>query len=374
MPKDVRKIYITHCSAKKNSLLLKNKESVTPDKLYTATPTQRFMSECKNKKVNWAILSDKYGMWFSDDLHEWYEKDPSMVTDEEFDHLVRKFDRSLKQYEQIYFYHNPGRFHKLYKSLLKSSRLQSKIKLFTHLNEITSSGLIALFEKCKWLHDQLELLPIFKYPFDPKLLPNNGIYFFYEEGEVSDHGDGILRPRIVRIGTHKENNFRTRISEHFLLNESRMKFTLTNPKPSDRSIFRKNIGRALLNKQGDSDYLRIWNIDYTSRTNRTKYSQSRKIDREKDIESQITGLLRKHFSFRFIPLEGQGKRMGKTGMESRLISTVASCTLCSQSTNWLGKYSPIPKIQGGKMWLSQHLDSTGLTDNDLTYILKSIAN
>ncbi|HZD36815.1 MAG TPA: hypothetical protein VE130_16540 [Nitrososphaeraceae archaeon] len=48
-------------------------ERVTPDRLYTATPTQRFMNECKNKGVNWAILSDKYGIWFSQDLHEWYE-------------------------------------------------------------------------------------------------------------------------------------------------------------------------------------------------------------------------------------------------------------------------------------------------------------
>ena len=119
-------------------------------------------------------------------------------------------------------------------------------------------------ETCKWLHEQLELLPVFKYPFDLKLLPKNGVYFFYEEGENSDHGDGISRPRIVRIGTHKENNFRSRISEHFLLNESKMKFTQINPKPSDRSIFRKNIGRALLSKQKDFDYLKIWEIDFTS--------------------------------------------------------------------------------------------------------------
>lgn len=128
--------------------------------------------------------------------------------------------------------------------------MKDKIKLFTHLNEITNQkGALTLSEKCKWLHQHLELLPIFKYPFDLKLLPRNGIYFFYEEGENSDHGDGIRKPRIVRIGTHKENNFKTRISEHFLPNESRMRFTQINPKPSDRSIFRKNIGRALLNKQ-----------------------------------------------------------------------------------------------------------------------------
>jgi hypothetical protein len=48
-----------------------------------------------------------------------------------------------------------------------------------------------LSETCKWLHKQLELLPTFKYLFDLKLLPNNGVYFFYEEGENSDHGNGI---------------------------------------------------------------------------------------------------------------------------------------------------------------------------------------
>lgn len=82
-----------------------------------------------------------------------------------------------------------------------------------------------LSETCKWLHRQLESLPIFKYPFDLKLLPKNGVYFFYEEGENTNHGDDISRPRIVRIGTHKENNFTSRISEHFLLNESKMEFT-----------------------------------------------------------------------------------------------------------------------------------------------------
>jgi hypothetical protein len=96
-----------------------------------------------------------------------------------------------------------------------------------------------LSETCKWLHEQLELLPIFKYPFDSILLPNNGVYFFYEEGENSDHGNGINRPRIVRIGTHRENNFRPRIFEHFLLNESRMKFSQINPSHQTEAYFEK---------------------------------------------------------------------------------------------------------------------------------------
>jgi hypothetical protein len=49
----------------------------TPDKLYTAIPTQRSISKCKNKEVNGAIFYDKYGVWFSDINHEWYEKIPT---------------------------------------------------------------------------------------------------------------------------------------------------------------------------------------------------------------------------------------------------------------------------------------------------------
>ena|SRR5215207_588792 len=100
--------------------------------------------------------------------------------------------------------------------------------------------------ECSWLHEKIELLPLFKFPFNLKELPNNGIYFFYERNEVAMHIppnlDGLEKKsqRIVRIGTHREDNFRSRISEHFL-NESIMNFSYTKPKPSDPSVFRKNI-------------------------------------------------------------------------------------------------------------------------------------
>jgi hypothetical protein len=220
----------------------------------------------------------------------------------------------------------------------------------------------------------LEFLPVFRYPFYLKQLPKNGVYFFYEEGEISEHGDSKSRPRIVRIGTHKENNFRSRISEHFLLNESKMKFNQASPKPSDRSIFRKNIGRALLNKQKDLEYLKVWEIDFTSNISRANYSHLRNMQKERHIESQITELMRKGFYFRFIPREGQEKRMGKTGIESRLIGTVTACKFCKPSDSWLGKFSPKLQIKKGKLWLSQHLDSIGLSDSDKRDLLIAIEN
>ena len=153
-----------------------------------------------------------------------------------------------------------------------------------------------------------------------------------------------------------------------------MKFIQTNPKPSDRSIFRKNIGRALLNNQKDLDYLKVWEIDFTSNINRANHSHLRNIEKEKTIESHITELIRKKFYFRFMSIEGQEKRMGKIGIESRLIGTVTSCKLCKPSYHWLGKFSSKPQIKNGKLWLSQHLDSIGLSDSDKADLLTTIGN
>ena len=130
-----KKIYLTHCSAKKNTSFGKIK-LLTPDKLYSATPTLRFMNKCKERDLEWAIFSDKYGVWFRNLKHNWYEKDPNSVTEEEFNNLVADFDRKLKDFDEIWFYYNPGRFHKLYRKLLNKTSLKDRIRLFTHLNDL----------------------------------------------------------------------------------------------------------------------------------------------------------------------------------------------------------------------------------------------
>jgi len=218
---------------------------------------------------------------------------------------------------------------------------------------------------CKWLHEELEQLPLVRYPFNLQQLPKNGIYFFYEKDEIWGHGEN--KKRIVRMGTHKEGNFRSRIQEHFLLNERKMNFDSMKAAPKDISIFRKNIGRALLNKQG-SPYMKIWNIDLTSRRNRERYAHLRKVEYEKEIEKQITSTLRANFGFRFIRVEDEVWRMGTKGLESRLIGTVTRCSLCHPSNNWLGKYSPKRKIRESGLWLVQHLESPPIDQEDMNFI------
>ena len=224
-------------------------------------------------------------------------------------------------------------------------------------------------ETCKWLHERLEQLPLISYPFDLNDLPRSGIHFFYEEDETWGHGG--QRPRIVRVGSHRGGTFRGRISEHYLLNESKMNFDGSRMPPRDRSIFRKNIGRAVLNMAGD-EYLDVWNIDLMPRENRDRYAHLRDIDSEKVVERSVTTILREHFSFRFILLEERDERLGNQGIESALIGTLAGCHLCKPSPRWLGNYSPVDKIRDSGLWQVQHVTHPSLTASQRESVLQAI--
>jgi hypothetical protein len=218
---------------------------------------------------------------------------------------------------------------------------------------------------CSWLHQRLDALPLFSYPFDVAKLPGNAIYFFYEEGEWCGHQ--AAKPRIVRVGTHRDGNFRSRIAEHFLLDQRKMAFTQDQPAPHERSIFRKHIGRALLNKAQDP-YLAVWEIDFTTRKTRDAKRHLRDISKEVAIETEVTQILRQRFSFKFIEVADETKRRGNQGLERALIGTLASCPRCSPSDGWLGSYSPKLQIRESGLWLIQHLGAGPLSPSQMDLI------
>ncbi len=206
-------------------------------------------------------------------------------------------------------------------------------------------------------------------PFDVAALPRNAVYFFYEKGECCGHQGAKLR--IVRVGTHRDGNFQSRIAEHFLLNERKMAFTEDQPAPHDRSIFRKHIGRALLNKTGDP-YLSVWEIDFTKRETRDAKRHLRDISKEAEIEREVTQILRQEFSFRFIEIADQTQRMGSQGLERALIGTLASCPQCSPSDGWLGCYSPKVQIRESGLWLIHYLQASPLSSAQRDLITAAI--
>jgi len=130
------RIYVTHCSCKKDDSLKNTGKSVTPDKLYMGDSIRSFMGKCKAENVTWAIFSDKYGVWFPEIEHEWYDKSPNDVTSEEFDLLLSSFDQSLQGFEEIWFFRKPEGLHCFYERLLNESNLHNRVKIFCDVEQI----------------------------------------------------------------------------------------------------------------------------------------------------------------------------------------------------------------------------------------------
>jgi len=205
---------------------------------------------------------------------------------------------------------------------------------------------------CEYIHRIFSFIKKHKFPFDKNEIPLNGIYILFENGEFAHSTN-----RIVRIGTHTgNNNLPNRLKEHFMKENK------------DRSIFRKNIGKALLNKNHDS-FLDLWELDLTTREAKDKYMKRIDMEKQKDIENKVTKYIQDNFSFMVINIENKSIRLL---LESKIISTVSFCNECKPSEKWLGNYSPEEKIRKSGLWLVKELWKTPLDENDIEYLKSKI--
>lgn len=131
------RIYLTHCSKEKSAVAKASGKPLPPDELYTEEGIRMFMQTCMHKGVNWAILSDKYGVFFPIEKHEYYEKPPASVTPEEERAIIEQFNQRLTGYDEIWFFVRPETIHPFYERVLKGSELSTRIHLFTDRLEIT---------------------------------------------------------------------------------------------------------------------------------------------------------------------------------------------------------------------------------------------
>jgi hypothetical protein len=196
---------------------------------------------------------------------------------------------------------------------------------------------------CESLHEWANSLPALRFPFNDASIPLNGIYVLFERGEIA-HGT----KRIVRVGTHTgTGQLRSRLRQHFLVENK------------DRSIFRKNIGRALLNRD-HNPFLPTWNLDRTSRLAR----QNHVIDlaRQSAIEATVSQYIQEHFSFIVFRVDENTDRLK---LDSKMISTLSLCDACRPSAQWLGLSSPKEKICRSGLWLVNELYKEPLSLHDL---------
>lgn len=227
---------------------------------------------------------------------------------------------------------------------LKGKRIGKQLH---HLKKMTS-----LSNSCHELHHALNNLPMHYHPFNVSDMPSDGIYILFEKGERT-HGTN----RIVRVGTHTgTNQLRSRLKQHYIKENK------------DRSIFRKNIGRALLHKNHDP-FLKEWDLDLTTKKAKEKYSHLVDFDYQQKIERQVTEYIQGNLFFVVISVEDKESRFT---LEARIISTVSNCSDCKPSSNWLGFYSPKPKIRESGLWLENELYKTSLTKAELYQLKKYI--
>jgi hypothetical protein len=209
-----------------------------------------------------------------------------------------------------------------------------------------------MIEVCPELHRILERLPHHQFPFDDALIPLNGIYILFEDGEKA-HGTN----RIVRIGTHTgKDQLRSRLKQHFILENK------------DRSIFRKNIGRALLNKEKDP-FLEKWELDLTTREAKENLGFQIDHEKQKQVEHQVSNYIQSHFRFVVFPVPRKEDRLI---LESRIISTVSLCSSCRPSPNWLGLFSPKEKIRESGLWIVNELYKQPLTQLEFENLKRMI--
>lgn len=194
---------------------------------------------------------------------------------------------------------------------------------------------------CNELHLLVNKLERYRFPFNEQDIPLNGIYVLFQEGEHAHGGD-----RIVRIGTHTGNNrLRSRLKEHFI-NENK-----------DRSIFRKNIGRTLLNMRKDS-YIGGWELDLTTRKNKDRYFKFVDQAYQSKVENEVTKTIQKVFSFAVLE---ESDKSNRKLLKSRIVAEVSKCADCKASPNWIGKYSTKEKIRVSGLWQEQELYKDGFT-------------
>lgn len=203
------------------------------------------------------------------------------------------------------------------------------------------------------LHNLFNDRKRYSFPFEQlkNEIPKNGIYIIFEQGEIFNSMD-----RIVRIGTHTgDKQLRSRLNQHFVKENK------------NRSIFRKNIGRCLLNRDNQS-YLPLWELDITSKTDKENNLRLLDRDYEQRLEKEISIYIQSNFSFCVLEVDNKEDRLF---WESKIVSTLAKSNELNPSPHWLGNFSTKYKIIRSGLWQVNELYNDSLTEQEFE-ILKQM--
>lgn len=198
---------------------------------------------------------------------------------------------------------------------------------------------------CPRVHSILDSLPLWTQPEHATF--RNGLYFFYERGESSSHAPA---GRVVRVGNHPraENGLARRLHGHYR----------TGVGAKNGSVFRRYLGGALM-RRSDPDSSCLSPAAGQGHWERHQQSECPRCE---PLEALVTETLRSAFSFRCVRIDDTAERHE---FEAGLIATLAACTVCSPSTNWLGLSAYPGRVRKSGLWNSHYVERAGLTGHHM---------
>jgi hypothetical protein len=195
-------------------------------------------------------------------------------------------------------------------------------------------------ELCAEIHRLLDPLPTF---IEPSEVPfNNGLYFFYEKGEVSAHSP---ESRIVRVGNHprSQDGLKRRLRLHYSGNKN-------------SSVFRKFIGGAILRKTNPNHPC----LSPGPGKGHWEKQDMPACQKCKPIETEVSNLLKSNFWFRCVEIRDKSLR---NDLEEKLIASISLCPECKPSNNWLGKFAYSDNVRNSGLWNSDYVFDQSLKLN-----------
>jgi hypothetical protein len=194
-------------------------------------------------------------------------------------------------------------------------------------------------EACKAIHEALLPKPVLGSPAQVPFA--DGLYFFYEDGEVSNHGP---EGRIVRVGNHPR-------SQGGLVNRLRMHYSGNK----NSSVFRKFLGGALLRRANPNDPC----LSPAPGKGHWEKQDDKTCGRCRPTEARVSNLLRQRFRFRCVFVPDMDER---NKLEALLVATLAACQVCCPSPSWLGQRAYSGKVRASGLWNSQYVDDSYVLD------------
>ena len=297
------------------------------------------------------VISAKHHLISLNSIIEWYDKTLNSMTKDE----VTAWGESIvKQLSDRYNF-NTTEFVILagktyYTPLIK---LLPKLSVSLPLkNAVGFSGQLTTRKHllvCAKLHRLFNDLPRYQWDTIDKVSFDNGIYIVFEKGEYYYGMD-----RIVRVGTHtSDRRLQKRLKDHFI------------SKNKDGSIFRKNIGKALLN-ESNHPYLTVWSMDSSDKQNVIdKVGDSFNLVTQKSIEEEVSSYIQSNISFTcfHVPHKEDRERF-----ENAIIASLNNSLDFHSTNKWKGVYSPEKEIAESGLWLKKGLNEPLLSESEYNKI------